>query len=178
MDRGQGEDWFESGEIVAEAFFAALFFYMFVAHSLTSKRPFVDLHLFTNRNFVLSLIVMFAIGIAIFSPTMLLPGFLQQLQGYTPTQAGEMMAARGAASIVAMQIVTRLGARIGARATMSIGVITAATSLFMMGRFSIDTPAHTVVWAAALQVLGVPLIFMPLLVVGFATLPRRAPTAS
>ena len=174
MDRGQGEDWFESGEIVAEAFFAALFFYMFVAHSLTSKRPFVDLHLFTNRNFVLSLIVMFAIGIAIFSPTMLLPGFLQQLQGYSPTQAGEMMAARGAASIVAMQVVTRLGARIGARATMSIGVAIASVSMFMMGHFSIETPAHVVVWAAALQGFGVPLIFMPLLVVGFATLPRRA----
>ncbi|MFO1400028.1 MAG: DHA2 family efflux MFS transporter permease subunit [Steroidobacteraceae bacterium] len=176
LDRGETKAWFESGEIVAYAFFAALAIYMFTVHALTDRHPFVDIHLFRDRNFSVSLAIMFVIGLAVIAPSVLLPGFLQQLQGYTPTQAGEMMAARGAASIVAMQIVTRLGARIGARATMCIGVVTAATSLFMMGRFSIDTPAHTVVWAAALQGLGVPLIFMPLLVVGFATLPRRAQT--
>jgi DHA2 family multidrug resistance protein len=38
VDRGQSEDWFESTEIVAEAFFAALCFYMFFAHSLTARR--------------------------------------------------------------------------------------------------------------------------------------------
>jgi DHA2 family multidrug resistance protein len=176
LDRGETKAWFESTEIVAYAFFAALALYMFLVHALTRRHPFVDIHLFRDRNFTVSLVIMFAVGLALIAPSVLLPSFLQQLQGYTPTEAGEMMAARGAASIVAMQIVARLGALLGARATMAIGVVTAAASLFLMGHFSVDTPAHAVVWAAALQGLGVPLVFMPLLVIGFATLPRRAQT--
>lgn len=170
MDRGQGEDWFESGEIVAEGFFAALCFYMFIAHSLTSKRPFVDLHLFSNRNFVLSLIVMFAIGIAIFSPTMLLPGFLQQLQGYSPTQAGWLTAARGVSAMFAMMLSGKLVGRVDLRALMLFGVGSAALSLWMMGQFSLDTPAWRVVAAGLLQGMGAPMTFVPLSIAAFGTL--------
>jgi DHA2 family multidrug resistance protein len=176
LDRGESNAWFESTEIIAYAFCAALALYMFLVHALTDRHPFVDIHLFRDRNFTVSLVIMFAIGLALIAPSVLLPSFLQQLQGYTPTQAGEMMAARGIASIVAMQVVARLGALIGPRATMAIGVVTAALSLLMMGQFSVDTPAHAVILAAALQGFGVPLVFMPLLVVGFATLRRRAQT--
>jgi DHA2 family multidrug resistance protein len=176
LDRGETKGWFESTEILAYAFFAALALYMFLVHALSSRHPFVDIHLFRDRNFTVSLVIMFAIGLALIAPSVLLPSFLQQLQGYTPTQAGTMMAARGAASIVAMQVVSRLGALIGPRPTMAIGVVAAALSLLMMGQFSVDTPAYAIVWAGALQGFGVPLVFMPLLLVGFATLPRRAQT--
>ena len=37
LDRGQRDDWFESTEIITEAFFVAVCFCMFVAHSLTSR---------------------------------------------------------------------------------------------------------------------------------------------
>ena len=102
LDRGQTVDWFQSTEIVGYAFFAALAMYMFVVHSLTGVHPFVDIHLFRDRNFTVSLVVMFAIGIAVISPSVLLPSFLQQLKGYTPTQAGWLVASRGLSSIAAM----------------------------------------------------------------------------
>jgi DHA2 family multidrug resistance protein len=46
MDRGQTLDWFESTEIVAEAFFAAIVFYMFLVHTKTTEHAFVDRSLF------------------------------------------------------------------------------------------------------------------------------------
>ncbi|MCP5329140.1 MAG: DHA2 family efflux MFS transporter permease subunit [Steroidobacteraceae bacterium] len=175
LDRGQGEDWFESTEIVAEAFFAALCFYMFIAHSLTRQRPFVDLQLFRDRNFVLALIVMFAIGVAIFSPTVLLPGFLQQLQGYSPTQAGWLTAARGVSAMLAMLAAGRLVGRVDPRLLMATGVGATAVSLWMMGQFTLDTSAAQVVAAGLLQGCGAPLTFVPLSVVAFGTLsgPQR-----
>lgn len=81
---------------------------MFVVHAVTSRHPFVDLKLFGHRNFVLSLVVMLVVGVAVFGPTFLLPGFLQQLQGYSPSQAGAIVATRGVASIVAMLLSARL----------------------------------------------------------------------
>ena len=170
LDRGQTNDWFESTEIIAEAFFAAICFYMFVAHSLTSRRPFVDFRLFRDRNFTVSLLVMFAVGVAVFSPTVLMPGFLQQLQGYSPTQAGVLVAARGVSSMAAMLIAGRLVGRLDLRLIMAVGVGSAAISLWMMGRFSLDTPAWMVVAAGLLQGFGAPLTFVPLTFAAFGTL--------
>ena len=42
LDRGERLDWFESGEIVVEAGLAALGLYLFTAHSLTTRHPFLD----------------------------------------------------------------------------------------------------------------------------------------
>jgi MFS transporter, DHA2 family, multidrug resistance protein len=176
LDRGETKDWFESTEILAYALVAAVSLYMFLVHSFTSRHPFVDIHLFKDRNFTVSLIVMFAIGVTVISPSVLLPSFLQQLQGYTPTQAGTLMAARGASSIVAMVVGARLTNLIGPRATMAIGISCAAVSLWMMGTFSVDTPEHIIVLASVIQGLGAPLTFMPLTLVGYSTLPDRART--
>jgi MFS transporter, DHA2 family, multidrug resistance protein len=176
LDRGESKAWFESTEIVGYGFAAALCLYMFVVHALTSRQPFVDIHLFKDRNFTVSLLMMFAIGIAVISPSVLLPSFLQQLQGYSPTQAGTLMAARGLASIVAMLAGARLTSLIGPRSTMAIGISAAAVSLWMMAGFSVDTPATAVVLTGVLQGVGAPLTFMPLTLVGYATLPDRART--
>jgi DHA2 family multidrug resistance protein len=176
LDRGQSQGWFEATEIAAYAFAAAVCLYMFVVHSLTARHPFVDIHLFRDRNFTVSLVMMFAIGIAVISPSVLLPSFLQQLQGYSPTQAGTLMAARGVASMAAMVIGARLTTLIGARATMAIGISAGAVSLLMMAGFSVDTPASAIVAIGLVQGVGGPLTFMPLSLVGYSTLPDRART--
>ena len=176
LDRGETRDWFESTEIVAYAVTSALALYMFIVHSLTARHPFVDIHLFKDRNFTVSLVVMFVIGITVISPSVLLPSFLQQLKGYTPTEAGTLMAARGAASIVAMLVGARLTSLLGPRPTMTIGIGAAALSLWMMGSFSVDTPAAAVVVTGVIQGMGTPLTFMPLTLVGYSTLPDRART--
>jgi DHA2 family multidrug resistance protein len=170
LDRGQTNDWFESTETLAEGFFAAVSFYMFIAHSMTRERPFVDLHLFRDRNFVVALTVMLAIGLTIISPTVLLPGFLQQLQGYTPTQAGVLIASRGIASVAAMLLAGRLIGLIDLRITMALGIGSAAVSLWMMGSFSVDTPASFIVLSGVLQGFGAPLTFVPLTVAAYGTL--------
>ena len=176
LDRGQTNDWFESTETVAEAFVAAVSLYMFIVHSLTSRHPFVDIHLFRDRNFTVALTVMFVIGLAVISPSVLAPGFLEQIKGYTPTQAGFLMAARGASSIVAMMVGARLAALLGARPTMVIGIVAASVSLWMMGQFSVDTSPGAFVVASIVQGFGAPLTFMPLSLVAFATLPDHSRT--
>ena len=50
-----GLDWFESTEIQITLLASALAFYLFLAHSLTSTRPFLDLRLLLNRNYSLGL---------------------------------------------------------------------------------------------------------------------------
>src|SRR5262245_4390490 len=45
LSRGQRLDWFDSGEILVETFVAILAFWIFIAHSLTARRPFLNLGL-------------------------------------------------------------------------------------------------------------------------------------
>lgn len=176
IDRGQSQDWFQSGEIVGYAFLAALFAYMYTAHSMTTEHPFVDIQLFKDVNFSISMLMMFIIGLTLISTSVLLPGFLQQLQGLTPTQAGVLMAARGVASIAAMMLGARLQVVLGPRITTLIGILISAGSLALMSQFSIDTPKSLIVWVGFAQGIGSPLAFMPLSLIAFATLSDRMRT--
>ena len=52
LDRGQLKDWFSSTEIWIEAIVAAVAFYLFVIHMLTTtEQRFVSPALFKDRNF-------------------------------------------------------------------------------------------------------------------------------
>lgn len=176
IDRGESQDWFGSAEIVSYAFFAALAAYMYVAHSLTFEHPFVDVHLFKDLNFSISMVMMFIIGLTLISTSVLLPGFLQQLQGLTPTQAGVLLAARGVASIAAMLLGARLQVSIGARLTTLLGILLSAASLAYMSTFSLDTPRYLIVGVGFVQGIGSPLAFMPLSLIAFATLSDKMRT--
>ncbi len=170
LDRGQTLDWFDSTEIATEALLSGLFFYMFVVHTWTRRHTFVDPSLLRDRNFVVAIGVMFAVGLAVISPSVLLPNFLQQLQGYTPTQAGELMAVRGVTAVFGMLMAGRLVGKVSPRLLIGLGIGLTGVSLWIMAHFSLDTPWQWVVWSGAIQGLGVPLAFVPLSVVAYATL--------
>jgi len=176
LDRGHTLDWFSSTEIVAEAFFGTLCFFMFVVHAFTSRHPFVDPHLFHDRNLTVALALMFIIGLSIVTPSVLVPTFLQSLQGYSPMQAGNLQAVRGVAAVVAVLIAGRLAGRLEPRFIISLGVVVSAASLLMLSRFVLDTPRHDILLATFVVGLASPFIFVPLSVAAYATLQaaRRA----
>ena len=134
LDRGHSLDWFASSEIVAEVFFATILFFMFLVHTATAKQPFIDPALFRHRNFVLALMLMFTVGVAMVSPTMLVPAFLQSLQGYSPADAGLVTSSRGVGSIMAVLITGRLVGKVSPRILIGGGVLMATLSAGPDGR--------------------------------------------
>ena len=52
------------------------------------KDPIIDLHLFRERTFAVSNLLMFMLGFALLGSTLLLPLFLQTLLGYTAQLSG------------------------------------------------------------------------------------------
>src|SRR5882672_586730 len=64
LDRGQLKDWFSSPEIWIFASIAAVSFYLFVVHMLTtSAAPFVSPGLFKDRNFLTGIFFIFIVGL-------------------------------------------------------------------------------------------------------------------
>jgi MFS family permease len=64
---------------------AIIGFSFFTAWELTEKRPIVDLRLLGQRNFAVACNIIFFGYMCYFAPVVVLPLWLQNEQGYTPT---------------------------------------------------------------------------------------------
>ncbi len=170
LDRGEGEDWFVSTEIRIEAIVAGTAFAMFVVHSLTAARPFVSLALFRDRNFVLGTMLMFLVGLLLYSVMALLPPFLQHLKDYPVMAIGELIAPRGVGTMLAMLIVGRLVARIDPRAFILVGLLIAAAATHDMTTFTLEVSFTHLLINGFVQGFGLGLIFVPLTTITFSTL--------
>ena len=177
LDRGELKDWFDSTEIRIDAALAFLGFYLYVVHWLTSPRPFVNLGLFKDRNFLASNIFIFALGVVLFATMALLPPYLQTLMHYPVVTTGILMAPRGIGTLFAMMLVGRLMARgADARVLAAIGMLLTAYSLWQMAHWGVDVPATMIVEAGVVQGLGLGLVFVPISTIAYSTLPMTART--
>ena len=115
LDRGEQLGWFESPEILAEAVVSVAGFYFFLAHSLTTDKPFVRFDIFKDRNYIGGCLFMVVIGMVLFGTMALVTPFMQNVLGYPILTAGFLLAARGVGTLVAMLMVGRLMKIIAAR---------------------------------------------------------------
>jgi DHA2 family multidrug resistance protein len=170
LDRGETKDWFTSREIVIEAGVAAFALYLFLAHTLTARKPFIPPHLFRDRNFVAGLILIFIVGIVLFATSALLPPFLQNLRDFPVVTTGLAVAPRGLGTMIAMQAVGKLIRIVDARKLMAIGMGFTALSLYWMAGYTLDVPMWFLTVSLIVQGLGIGMVFVPLSTVTFGTL--------
>jgi MFS transporter, DHA2 family, multidrug resistance protein len=176
LDRGEQLGWFDSQEIIAEGLVSLAAFYFFLAHSLTTPRPFISFEIFRDRNFVIGLCFMFLCGVLLLGTAALMAPFLQNLAGYPVLDAGMLLGMRGVGTMVAMMLVGRLVARHDLRLLIGVGLAGCVLSLYQSMDFSLDTTALTIAWVGALQGAGLGFLFVPLNTMAFATLPAASRT--
>jgi MFS transporter, DHA2 family, multidrug resistance protein len=170
LDRGEQASWFESNEIWIYASLAIAGLYFFLAHSLTVSRPFFQLEIFKDRNFTVSVVFIFIVGVILLATLALITPFIQDVMGYPVFDAGILLGARGIGTLAAMMVVGRLLRTIDARILVFFGLVLSSWSLYSMIGFSPDTSAQTIVETSVAQGVGLGLIFVPLNTVAFATL--------
>lgn len=171
LDRGQTLDWFASTEIWIEAGVAALAFYLFVVHMLTTKdAPFISPTLFADRNFLTGNVFIFIVGVVLFATLALLPPLLQGLLDYPVVLTGLVTAPRGIGTLVAMFMVGKLIGRMDSRLIIAFGFLLTAASLWWMTGFYLQMDWSPVVWSGVLQGLGTGFVYVPLAAISFATL--------
>lgn len=169
LDRGPGEDWFQSWEIRIEAVLAAAGLYVFVMHTLTAERPFFDRRLLTDRNFIMGSSASFVVGMLMYASLALLPPMMQNLMGYPVLEVGLVTMPRGVGMFVSMILVGRLVNLIDARILMALGFLLNALAAWQMTHFNLDMDAHLIVVSSVIQGLGLGLVFIPSNTLAFAT---------
>ena len=171
LDRGQLLDWFSSPEILIEATVAGLSFYLLMVHMFTHKKPFLNPALFKDRNFVASNVFILMIGVVLFATLALLPPMLQNQLQYPVVLTGLVTAPRGIGTLIGMILVGKLVQRFDPRLVMALGLGLTAYSLWEMSSFSIEMSAWPVMISGVFQGVGVGLVYIPLSMVAFTTLP-------
>ena len=171
LDRGQDQDWFTSTEIIVECVLGGLGIYLFVVHLLTAAHPMIRPGIFRDRNFSAGLAMMFAMGTILVSSSALMAPWLQNLANYPVATAGLVMAPRGIGTMAAMMFAGRYSTRIDPRLLMGVGIVMLCWSMWVMTGWTPDVTEREVALVIVVQGAGLGLVFIPLQVLAFATLP-------
>ena len=173
LDRGQGEDWFHSPEIITYAVLAALGLYLFVVHMLTAKNPFLPPGLFKDRNFVCGVSMVFCTATVMLASSSLMAPYLENLAGYPVHDAGMTLAARGIGTVIGMQAASRLAAKFDHRKLMAIGLLSLGWALYTMSWWTPDVSQQRMMLTLLAQGTAIGFVFNPMTVVAFTTLPAH-----
>ncbi len=170
LDRGERQDWFDSGEIVIEAAIVVVGLYLFVAHSLTCRDPFLNPRLLRDRNYALGLVFIFLYGLLTLAPMVMMPPFLSELRDYPIVTVGLLQSPRGLGLLAAMAIVGRIANRFDSRAMVACGFLCLTVSSWAMSGWTLEVDAWPIIWTGFLQGIGGGIIFVSLSAIAFFTL--------
>jgi DHA2 family multidrug resistance protein len=171
LDKGKELDWFESNLILGLAIVSGVAFLAFLIWELTDSHPIVDLGLFARRNFWAATLTVSLAYSMFFGNVVLLPLWLQQHMGYTPTLAGFAMAPVGILALILSPWVGKNITRYDARWFASFGFLMFAVVLAMRAHFNTNGDLPTVILPTVLQGAAIGTFFIPLFNLGLQGIP-------
>jgi MFS transporter, DHA2 family, multidrug resistance protein len=179
LDKGQEDDWFGSRFITTLIIIAAAGLISMVIWESFQKEPVVDVRLFKLFNFASCSLMMFVLGIVLFSSTVLLPQFLQTLMGYTAERAGMVLSGAAILLVFLLPVVGRLAGRFQARHLLAFGWITLAMAMYLTCKhIDLLISFRAAAWLRVWQYLPVGFLFVPLTMAAYVGLPEEKGNAA
>lgn len=173
LDKGQEDDWFGSRIIVTCALLAGFGLIAFLYREWTTKHPVIDLSLYRRRNFAMSQVVMLAVGAALYSTTVMIPQFLQEVMGYTAMEAGMALSAGAVVLIVLLPIVGYLGQKLDPRLMITFGFCLLTFGIWRIGDLNLSIGFWNAVSWRVVMVLGMPFLFVPISLMSYVGVPQE-----
>lgn len=173
LDKGQENDWFSSNAILTCFVLAVVALTALVIRELTHADPIMDLRLLGLRNFATAVTFSFILGIVLNGSTILLPQFLQNDLGYTAERAGMALSPGGIALAFMMPIAGILATRFDPRVIIAMGFAITSFGLFHVTNLYLGVSFDTMVAYRVIQVIGIPLIFIPISTLNYVGVPRN-----
>jgi EmrB/QacA subfamily drug resistance transporter len=134
-----------SPQVLGLAALAVLSLAGFIAAERRAEEPMLPLHVFKNRNFSLTMVLTFFVGLSLFGAMTFLPLYQQTVQGASPTVSGllftPLMVGSALTSIVAGQAVTRTGKY---KIFPVIGGLIMAVGMVLLSRLDVNTTRTTI----------------------------------
>src|SRR6266404_3292149 len=168
LDKGQEDDWFGSRFITTLVVVSAVSLVALVIWEWFQKAPIIDVRMFKSFNFASSSLMMFTLGILLFSSLVLMPQFLQTLLGYTSELAGLALSAGGLVLLFEMPIMGKLTTKFQARHLIAFGWLALSIAMFYSTqRIDLQISFNAAVWLRIAQVIGLGFLFVPITLVAY-----------
>ncbi|MGH9726354.1 MAG: DHA2 family efflux MFS transporter permease subunit, partial [Candidatus Acidiferrales bacterium] len=174
LDKGQEDDWFGSHLIVTLMITAAACLIALVIWEWFRKEPIIDVRLFKKFNYAAANLMMFMMGVMLFSTLVMIPEFLQTLVGYTAELAGLVLSASGFVLLLMMPIVGRLTTKVQSRYLIAAGWCALAIGLYYSAyRTDLLISFRFAMWLRVAQVIGIGFLFVPITMAGYIGIPAE-----
>jgi len=170
LDKGQEADWFGSVWVRWFTLISCVSFVLFVIQELHTHEPIVNLRIFKVRNFAIGTFMITVIGVVLYSSTVMIPLFLQELMGYTALKSGMALSPRGMAAMLTTIIIGRLVGLIDNRFLTAFGFFIIAVASFILSRINLQIDMWNAIWPSIVNGIGISFIFVPLTTLTVSTL--------
>ncbi|HEX3667060.1 MAG TPA: DHA2 family efflux MFS transporter permease subunit [Rhizomicrobium sp.] len=179
LDRGQRDDWFSSPTIVICAVVAVLALLALIPWELTRDNPIIRINMLGRRNFAISSMLMLVMGMVIFSSTQFIPQLLQEVMGYTATDAGLALTLGGVATFLVMPLSGILSNRMDLRILIGGAFLLQGFALWHMSHLNAQMSFWDAAVARLYQSIGLPFLFVPITNIAYVGLkPEESNQAS
>jgi DHA2 family multidrug resistance protein len=168
LDKGQEDDWFGSRFITTLIVVSAVCIISLAIWEWYEKSPIIDVRMFKSFNFASASLMMFMLGIMLFSSLVLMPQFLQTLLGYTSQLAGLALSAGGLVLLIETPITGQLTTKVQARRIISFGWLALSIAMYYSTkRIDLQISFSAATWLRVAQVVGLGFLFVPITLVAY-----------
>ena len=168
LDKGQEDDWFGSQFITALVIISAVCLVGLVIWEYYSKNPVIDVRLFRNLNYAGACVMIFMLGVVLFSSLVLMPQFLQTLLGYTAELAGFVLSGGAVVLLLVLPLVGKLTTMVQARYLIAFGWLCMALAMFYSTtRIDLLISFGSATRLRVAQVIGLGFLFVPITLVSY-----------
>ena len=172
MTRATSDGW-GSRTTVALLAGSAVLVLGFVVIELRSRSPLLPLRIFRLRTLTAANASMAIVGAVAFSEFFLLTLYLQDVLRYSAVQTGSAFAAFALSVVVASNFAQALVSRVGVRATLTAGLLVAASSVALLTSLPVDGHYFSDIFPAfVLGGIGMGFSFVPITIASLAGVER------
>ncbi|MGQ9557111.1 MAG: DHA2 family efflux MFS transporter permease subunit [Desulfurispora sp.] len=170
LSKGQDKGW--TSQYIVTLFGLAFFsLLLFCIWELRIDHPMLDIRLFRNPVFSVSMAVTVLTQVGLFAIIFIIPLYTQNMLGMTPMQTGIFMMPMALATGLMMPISGRLFDKVGAMPLGVVGLTIAAVISYMLHELNLSYSLPHLRLLLVLRALGLGLAMMPLSSVGTNTVP-------
>ncbi len=173
LDKGEREDWFASNFINGFAIVSIVCLLTAFFWELHHENPVIDIRLFKTRNFAVSCVMMFMLGVALFGGTVLLPQMVQTLMGYTAEQAGMVLSPGAGVIILLLPFIGIMVGKLDPRRMITVGWTLASLAMFYMAStMNLGMSFGEIILLRTYQMVGVAFLFVPIQTMCYVGIPQ------
>ncbi len=162
LERGQADDWFDSGAIRLCSLIAALAVPGFIWWELRVPHPIVNLRLFKDSVVRNGTLLMMSLGVMLFGLVFILPIFVGTTLHYDATQTGMLFIPGALVTAAFMPFVGAMLRKTDPKYLILFGICVVEFCLLLMTQFSSLSGERELFWALIVRGLGMAFLFVPI----------------